>query len=326
VIRRCVVAGGAGAVGGLFVRQLARSGAQVCIVDPARPDPTGPGVRYRPDDITDPGPELAAELRSADLVLLALPEAAVVAALPGVLRAMRPGAVLADTVSVKHRIAATVGAPTGPARVGGAGPGPADAAGVGIVSLNPMFAPSLGFAGRPVAAVVLRDRPSARELLDLIGGWGARVVQMTAAEHDQLAGATQALTHATILAFGLGLADLGLPVPRLGEVAPPPHATLLALLARIVSGNPAVYWEVQATNPQAERARTALAGGLQRLSWALTDRTGARFAALYDELRTLLGDTRAHYRDRCEQIFAAPVQPPQPAPTPSPRSLRSRKA
>src|SRR5205085_3465088 len=114
---------------------------------------------------------------------------------------------LADTVTVKSRVAAAVRA----ARRGDS------------VSLSPMFAPSLGIAGRPVVAVVIHDGPRARELLRLVSAWGGRVVSLGAERHDRLTAATQVLTHACVLAFRLALSELDLDVDELTSVAPPPY-------------------------------------------------------------------------------------------------------
>ena len=54
------------------------------------------------------------------------------------------------------------------------------------------------------------------------------------------------------------LAELDIDIADLDRIAPPPHAALLSLLARITSGAPEVYWDVQAANPYAPAARHAL--------------------------------------------------------------------
>ncbi|GAA0380313.1 prephenate dehydrogenase/arogenate dehydrogenase family protein [Microbispora corallina] len=288
-LRRCVVVGGAGAVGGLFADRLLRSGADVLVVDAAAPLPGRlPGARFLKGDVTAPDGGLAAEFGRADLVLLAVPEPVALTAAAGVAAAMRPGALLADTLSVKGPIVREVRA---------------RAAAVEAVALNPMFAPSLGFEGRPVAAVVVHDGPRARTLLDLVGSWGGRVVLVREDEHDRLAAATQALTHAAVLAFGLALDRLGVGVAELAAVAPPPHATLLALLARIASGTPEVYWDVQAANPQAPAAREALAAGVRDLSALVEGEGEERFAAALGSLRELLGPDLGFYRDMCARMF-----------------------
>jgi prephenate dehydrogenase len=268
---RCVVAGGAGAVGSLMVELLRGAGADVLVVDVAAP----PG-----SDIVD------VDVRRADVVVLAVPERVALAAVPALAPQLRPGSLLVDTLSVKTGIVAAL-----------------DAHGEHLeaLSLNPMFAPDLGFGGRAVAAVVVRDGPRARALLEAVGRRGGRVAEVGADEHDRIAAATQALTHATVLAFGLALDELDVTVDDLGRLAPPPHLTLLALLARIASGRPETYWDVQAGNPHAHHARAALAAGLSTVAGAadLGD-----FAAILERARRRLGpDFDAHAR-ACAGLFA----------------------
>ncbi|PWI08954.1 prephenate dehydrogenase/arogenate dehydrogenase family protein [Streptomyces sp. NWU339] len=285
MIKRAVVVGGAGAVGRLFAGRLLASSAEVTVIDTAASCGV-PGARYVRGDITAPGFRVGAEVGHADLVVLALPETAALSAVPEVARELRPDAVLVDTLSVKQPITRAV----------------RDAApGVQAVGLNPMFAPSLGFEGRPVAAVVVHEGPRTGEVLRLVEEWGARVVRVGAQEHDRIAAAVQALPHAVVLGFGLALRALDVSAADVAAVAPPPVNTLLALLARVTSGTPEVYWDVQAANPEAEAARSALDEGLRRLAEA----TGgsAEFAALLADARAALGSGLDHYRDTCARLF-----------------------
>ncbi|MFK0295211.1 prephenate dehydrogenase/arogenate dehydrogenase family protein [Streptomyces sp. NPDC090442] len=280
LLRQCVVIGGAGAVGGMFVRLLTGSGARVVVADPAGGEVT--------DDAGAPGPALVAELRRADLVVLALPERAALTALPRVAAHLRPGALVVDTLSVKRQVVAALSATPG----------------IEAVSLNPMFAPSLGMPGNPVAAVVVHDGEAASELLRLLAGWGGREVRVDADEHDRLTAAAQVLTHASVLGFGLGLAELGVNAGELAAIAPPPHTTLLALLSRIASGSPEVYWDVQAAHPHAAGARTALASGLRRLADLVERGDEAGFGAALDDVRDFLGGELAPHAEICAQLFA----------------------
>lgn len=296
--RRCVVVGG-GAVGAMLASHLNSSGYQVCVVDTRTlPVPGGQRARFEQGDITNIGPPLAAEIGRADLVVLAVPEIVALAALASLVSVMDSGALLVDTLSVKTQVVEEVRA---------------TAPGMQAVSLNPMFAPALGIAGRPVAAVVVNDGPLVQDLLRLIGTWGGRVVQVTADEHDRLTGTAQALTHAAVLAFGLALADLDVDVGELTAIAPPPHLTLLALLARIAEGTPEVYWDVQSANPRAAAARAALAGGVRRLAALVDDNDDAGFAAALGRLRDFLGPESGRYRDICARAFSATARAREPA-------------
>ena len=291
VIGRVVVAGGSGAVGSLFAERLQESGNDVVIVDRAVPGPTHRVTRFVRGDISDPGAEVADVVRTADAVLLSVPEPVALVAIDRLTGALRPDALIADTLSVKTTVVPALRAAV---MVSGE-----------ALSLNPMFAPSLGFAGHPVASVVVRNGWRGRALRGLIEQWGARVVTVTADQHDRLAAAAQALTHAAVIGFGAALAELDVDIADLDRMGPPPHTALLSLLARISSGAPEVYWDVQAANPYAPAARRALARGVSRLTSVVEDGDRAAFGDLLDRLCGVLGPLRGVYRERSAQALRA---------------------
>ena len=235
-------------------------------------------------DISDPGAEVTDLVRAADAVLLSVPEPVALVAIDRLTGALRPDALIADTLSVKTTVVPALRAAV---MVSGE-----------ALSLNPMFAPSLGFAGHPVASVVVRNGWRGRALRDLIEQWGARVVTVTADQHDRVAAAAQALTHAAVIAFGAALAELDVDIADLDRMGPPPHTALLSLLARIASGAPEVYWDVQAANPYAPAARRALARGVSQLTSVVEDGDRAAFGDLLDRLCGVLGPLQGAYRER----------------------------
>ncbi|MEV3992608.1 prephenate dehydrogenase/arogenate dehydrogenase family protein [Streptomyces sp. NPDC049837] len=298
---RSVVVGGSGAVGGMFAGLLRDAGSRTLVVDIA-PPPEERGTCLVAD-ITAPGPELSAALARADLVLLAVHEAVALKAVGPVTRLMRPDALLADTLSVKAGMAEELAA---------------HAPGIEHVGLNPMFAPAAGMAGRPVATVVTREGPGVAALLRLIERWGGRPVRLTPEEHDRTTAATQALTHAVIVSFGLALARLGVDIRTLTATAPPPHLTLLALLARVLGGSPEVYGEIQRSNPHAADARRALADALRAFASLVTADDGDGDAlgdgdgghegaegldAAFERLRRFMGPELTTYQRQCHELF-----------------------
>lgn len=289
--QRCIIIGGAGAVGAMMTRRLRDQGCDVRIIDPALDGRDG--AAGRSGDITAMSPEMVADLARTEIAVLAVPDAVALAVWPAVAEAMAPGALLLNTLSVQGEIARVVAPHAGHLE---------------LLGLNPMFAPSLDPKGRAVAAVVVREGPRVRAMLDIVAGWGARVIRVSPEEHDRLAAATQGLTHAAVLVFGLALTEmLGTThdIAALAAIAPPPHTTLLALLARIVGGNPEVYWDVQSGNPQTASAREALAAGVRRLAQLIEGGQSAFTGSLL-ELRGLLGPHLESYRDHCEALFSAP--------------------
>lgn len=287
-LQRCVVVGGAGAVGDMFARLLEHVGAEVCIVDTVPPDTVSSARRFEHADITILNQRVLVELGEADLVLLAVPERVALAAIASVAEALKPGALLAETLSVKSRIAAVVRT---------------DAPRAEVVGLNPMFAPSLGIAGNPVAAVVIRDGPRTRELLRLVTAWGGQVVRMDAEEHDRVVTAVQVLTHAVVLAFGFALAELDVDIQELSAIASPPHTMMLALLARIISGTPEMYWDIQSANSQAPKAREALISGARQLVDQVETGNEAAFVEALLQIRGILGRELDRYQDICARTF-----------------------
>ncbi|MBY4128515.1 prephenate dehydrogenase [Rhodococcus fascians] len=278
-----VVIGGSGAVGRLLVDLLRSDGLSVTVVD--LHDARDANSPVTVGDITSPDNGLGAALGRAATVILAVPESVALAA---DLTAVRHEALLVETLSVKSGFARHVAATD---RLGA------------VVGINPMFAPSLGMAGRPVAAVVHREGRAAGGFLDRIVRWGGRVVLLDAARHDRLAAATQALTHASVLAFGLALAELNLPFDDIDAVGPPPHTTMLALVARITGGEPEVYWDVQAGNPHAAEARAALRRATKTLNEAVDSGSEAEFARLLTAAESALGGSGDRYRSVCAEMF-----------------------
>lgn len=286
--RSVVVAGGAGAVGTMLADRWRADGNTVHVLD-ARCG----------DDIRCPGPEASARLYEADVVALAVPEEVALTAVEALRSRLRPTALVVETLSVKSQFATAV------ADLGGADPdlGGADPdRGGPIVGINPMFAPSLGLPGRPVAVVVHRDGPGADGLLEDLARWGARIEVTTADRHDRVCAAVQALTHATILAFGCALADLGVDADEAAALATPPFTTMSALLARVTGGSPAVYRDVQASNPCAPAAREALARAVSRVS-AAADGDTDDFTALLVDAGVPLGGHADEYAKLCARMF-----------------------
>ncbi|WP_165963983.1 prephenate dehydrogenase dimerization domain-containing protein [Actinomadura sp. KC216] len=282
-----MILGGRGAVGRLFA-DLLRGEGTVTLAD-LRPGVPVPGTSALEADARRPDPRLAAELAVADAVIVALPEEAGVAAVEAAARHMPRGAVLVETLSVKSAVA------------GALARGAAEH-GLEALGVNPMFAPALGFPGRPVLVSRVRGGPRSHRLETLIEDAGGRLVPVEIGEHDRLTAALQVATHAGILAFGGALRLLGADAGALTRAAPPPHRAMLALLARVVSGTPEVYRDVQAANPYAGEARKALADALGRVDEAAREPSG-RFDEMLGDLAGWLGPERERLAVECADLF-----------------------
>ncbi|PCG85252.1 hypothetical protein CIB93_14765 [Streptomyces sp. WZ.A104] len=285
----CLVVG-LGPVGRMFAPLLREGGGRVRTVaaDPvAGADLAG--------DIGEPTAELRRALGASDLVLLAVPERAALAALPVLARCTGPGTTVVDTLSGKRRYldAAHLLAPRP------------------TLSLNPLFHPALGWRGNAVAACVVREGGLIPVLLARIGETGARVRQLAPEDHDPTLNTVQTATHAALLAFARTLADAGLP-PELLSCVPPPTRLLLALTARMLTASPDTYWDIQRSGPTSTAARAGLARALDDLD-AWTDRhDDTAFRNSLTELADWFGPELPTLAADAVRVLSTPATPTTP--------------
>jgi 4-amino-4-deoxyprephenate dehydrogenase len=284
----CVLVG-TGSVGVLFHCLLTGHVRSMTLADQAEPADVAAHERIRADVTAPLSPTLRRALAAADLVVCALPEAALLSFLRTAISLLRPEAILVDTASVKSGL---------PDAWAGARPG------LSIVSLNPMFAPTLDPAGRPVIAVSAGSGSRDEVLLELLRDRGMVIVPVRdPAQHDQLSATAQSAAHASVLAFGMAAAASGFSIEQILAVAPPPCFTQLMLLARMTTLAPEVYSDLQVFNPAAADARAALAGAIAEI-----DRLTASGAGVTAPLAAVAGWLSGH-RDElaiaCQRSFQA---------------------
>jgi 4-amino-4-deoxyprephenate dehydrogenase len=236
-------------------------------------------------DVTKPiEHRLVSVLASAELVVCALPEDALAASLPRLISAVPTWALIVDTASVKSPLAGS-SSPTGPS----------------ILSINPLFAPSLSPVGRRVLAVTA-GRPGRQEdFLELLRHKGMVVVQLADAdEHDRLVAVTQAGVHAATLAYGLTLAAAGFSGEQVAELAPPPCRQQLMLLARMVAQPPEIYEDIQRSNPHAEHIRADLIENMAEIGRLATAKD---LGSALSDIANWLGNARIPLAELCQNMY-----------------------
>ncbi|MDB5071549.1 MAG: Prephenate/arogenate dehydrogenase [Candidatus Eremiobacteraeota bacterium] len=279
---RAVVAGAKGGFGRTFCALLAADGSEVTGID-TRAAEDG-GTHAIAADAAAPPPEALAALARADVLVLCLPEAPLFAALAVLVRALSSGALVVDTTSVKSRYVAAVTELRDD---------------VELYSIEPMFAPDVGFAGQDLIAIPVRDGPRSQAFRGLLGTTGARVVEMSVDEHDRQAAATQVAAHAALLAYGTVLRRLGFDP---SAPSTPVQRTLLALVARIATRDAGVYWHIQRDNPHGPGGRAALRDALAALDDLVARDDEAGFRALVAETAEALGPDLAALAQRSARI------------------------
>ena len=274
---RAIVVGAGGGMGRMFLERLAEAGCETIGVDAKASD----GVVAA--DILDLSHDMRLALSSADMTILAVPDAVACRAAPEVARAIAPDAILVDCTSVKAPYVEAVG----------------DAGTCGLVSVNPLFGPGLAWTGRSIVVTELRVPRFPERLTRFLEGFGLEIIRLDAEHHDRLAAEGQAQLHAAILAFITSASAAGMMFDT------PPNRVMRMLAARILSGSPHVYWEIQTSNPFAGEARRRLITALQTLDQLCAGGDREGFSRLLLGARDNLGANTMELSEQCVKLFSA---------------------
>jgi 4-amino-4-deoxyprephenate dehydrogenase len=292
VIGNAVVLGGAGQAGKLLARSLGASGIAVTLVDMREPEHVQKhGAVFLRCDIGECGPELNALLARADCVCVCLPEAIALASAAKLTDSMTEGSLWVDTLSIKGDIVRALASERGRLEA---------------VSLNPMFAPAMGWEGNAVALVTVADGTKSALFKQMLAGWGARLEEVTAEDHDRLTAAIQVATHASVLSFGAALLELKFDLDKALRLATPPHRLLLTLLYRMATQNPDVYWDIQTYHPEGGAVRKALLQALEDLQADAARHEGDRLYTMLRDWRALFATHENTFREWSTRAFALP--------------------
>jgi 4-amino-4-deoxyprephenate dehydrogenase len=291
MLKNATILGGSGQAGSLLIRSLLATGVEVIEVDLHPPPGNHSGGKYFEADVTRGGPEFEKVISRSDCVCVCLPEQIALHSASRVAGAMRDGSLWVDTLSVKGPIARALEAHGGRLE---------------ILSINPMFAPALGWPGHAVALVKAgRSGDKGRYFKELLEQWGASVHAVSAEQHDRVTAALQVATHAAVLAFGSVLLQLDYDVKAALELATPPHRLLLALLYRMISQNPEVYWDIQAYHPHAADVREQMISSLASLQTMAERGDVEGFKRLFEDLRNLLNPREEILAGLTKHLIAA---------------------
>lgn len=259
-----LVLGGKGGMGRWISRFLAGQGHRVRVFDPA------------PEASRFETVESLAAAADADLVVLAVPMSACAEVLAA-LGEVRPRGVVAEMASLKAHLGAALAA--------------ARTRGLRVVSFHPMFGPDVRMLeGRTIVLCSDGDPADVALMRDLFAATSARLVEMTAAEHDRRMAVVLGLTHLYNLGFGLAVARCGLGSEELAEVASVTFDRQLRTSRQVAWENPALYFEIQRLAGDADERVQAMAAALDEWAAAVGAGDRDRFTGLMAECRTRLAE------------------------------------
>ncbi|RZN43538.1 MAG: prephenate dehydrogenase/arogenate dehydrogenase family protein [Methanophagales archaeon ANME-1-THS] len=278
---RITILGGAGGMGEWFARFFDNNDFDVRIVDIT--DNTEAvakrlGVEFLVTDLLKLKPGAVRDaLGDADIVLLSVPIAVTGGVIERVGPELHEGSLLMDITSVKRMPMAMMERWTNER--------------VEILGTHPLFGPSAkSMRGQSVIFVPLRSGPLSERLYKLFVGSGAKVEFLTAAEHDQLFGVIQGLTHFILFSLGLTLRELNFDIERSRNFMTPMYEILIDFMGRLLHQDPQLYAEIQ-TNFEMHEIHKAFLRAAMRLSELVADRNLDEFMDELLKARRYFGNT-----------------------------------
>jgi len=159
-----------------------------------------------------------------------------------------------------------------------------------VLSLHPMFAPSLSSKdGQSCIVCEVRPRGLSPQFLDVLRDEGIRLVSMTPEAHDRMMAVVQGLTHFQAIAAAHCMSELNFDTGASLESSSPVYRLRLAMIGRILVQNPRLYAEIQIFNPFVRKVLEQLQRSHDRLMGYILAEDVDGFAAEFSRVRDTLG-------------------------------------
>jgi prephenate dehydrogenase len=231
--------------------------------------------RGHPLLIADQGTDLTnlEVVRMSSIVVISVPIGVTGGVLNEIQDALRPDQLVVDLTSVKTPFVPIM-----------------EASKAEVLSLHPMFAPSLSSnSGQTFIECGVRLGALAEVFLQVLREEGLRVVSMTPEAHDRMMAVVQGLTHFQAIAAAHCMGELDFDPAASLETASPVYRLRLAMVGRILAQNPRLYAEIQIFNPFVREVLEQLQRSHERLMRFVIARDVDGFAAEFARTRDKLG-------------------------------------
>jgi 4-amino-4-deoxyprephenate dehydrogenase len=279
---KILIIGALGKVGRLFFSHLQTIANEIVLVDIQAEN------NILQADAKNIGPSFKVAISDADIVVNCLPDSIATDCISAIADLLSPGSLLVDTLSVKGAYLAKIGSERS----------------FECLSLNPLFAPDLGFSGQSIAAVKVFGGPRSTAFIELLQSWGSSIIEMSAQQHDEAMAIMQTGVHASLLAVGSLISRL--PAAFIAkDIGTPPFQVMLLLLSRILTGNTHVYWDIQHVNLYAKSIRQTLASFLKELDEIAEEADEAAFKRRLECIRSAMAESLATRGEKCARLFSA---------------------
>ncbi|MBE2893752.1 bifunctional chorismate mutase/prephenate dehydrogenase [Spirabiliibacterium falconis] len=269
-IRKIVIVGGAGKLGGLFSRYLTLSGYHC--------------EHLERNDWAHAG----AILQDADVVIVSVPIHDTIAVIEQLQPHLQENMLLLDLTSVKARpLAKMLEVHQG-----------------AVVGLHPMFGPDIpSFAKQVVVCCEGRKPEQYAWLLEQIQIWGAIIYHTDAAAHDKNMTYVQALRHFSTFVNGLHLSQQPVELAQLLALSSPIYRLELAMIGRLFAQDGALYADIIMDKPENLAVIESLQACYQETLALFQQQDKQGFIEQFNQVRHWFGDYSEQFLTESRQLL-----------------------
>ncbi|KAA6208673.1 bifunctional chorismate mutase/prephenate dehydrogenase [Avibacterium paragallinarum] len=269
-IKKIVIVGGNGKLGGLFGRYLQLSGYQV--------ENLGRNDWERAEQI----------LAGANVVIVSVPIVNTVETIERLAPYLNEEMLLTDLTSVKKAPLAKMLAVHKGA----------------VVGLHPMFGPDIASMAKQVVVRCDGRFPERYQwLLDQISIWGAKIYQVDAGEHDQSMTYIQALRHFATFANGLHLSKQPVDLAKLLALSSPIYRLELAMIGRLFAQDGALYADIIMDKPENLAVIESLKQSYEESLKFFEQGDKQSFIQAFNQVRDWFGDYSEQFLKESRQLL-----------------------
>lgn len=269
-IKKIVIVGGNGKLGGLFGRYLQLSGYQV--------ENLGRNDWDRAEQI----------LAGANVVIVSVPIVNTVETIERLAPYLNEEMLLTDLTSVKKApLAKMLEVHKG-----------------AVVGLHPMFGPDIASMAKQVVVRCDGRFPERYQwLLDQISIWGAKIYQVDAGEHDHSMTYIQALRHFATFANGLHLSKQPVDLAKLLALSSPIYRLELAMIGRLFAQDGALYADIIMDKPENLAVIESLKQSYEESLKFFEQGDKQSFIQAFNQVRDWFGDYSEQFLKESRQLL-----------------------
>ncbi len=288
------IIGGAGAMGGWFAKFFKQNGADVRIVDRSAKTPeiaSSLGVDFMHVDILSQHcpSDITEDITDTDVLIISVPINITCNVIEAVGKRMKDGTLLMDLTSVKREPVRKMLECTKD--------------NVEILSIHPMFGPTAkSIRNQTVIFIEISGRwgKLCDEIENIFERKGARIVFMSADEHDRTMAVIQGLSHFVLLSYGITLQNLNFNVEHAREMSPL-YEIFTDFVGRILHQDPELYANIQ-MNLDMKEIHEKFIAAAKMLSSSVLNKDEEKFKNIFLNARKHFGNTEKALKESDEII------------------------